>query len=128
MRILNNLLKQIRNRSSVLRLFLPKGTAEPPHEMLSMKLPAELFRGMRKTRTKETGNCLFCLLGVWGKRPILATAVAKAFRRNRQTDLTFTLVKSSKLYFTWKYSEISGIIKTRFLNFERSFFYGFYGG
>ncbi|MDN5471401.1 MAG: hypothetical protein L0I64_12365, partial [Lactococcus lactis] len=46
------------------------------HEMLSMKLPAELFRGTRKTRTKETGNRLFCLLGVWGKRPILATAVA----------------------------------------------------
>jgi hypothetical protein len=83
----------------VLCLFLPKGTAEPPHEMLSMKLPAELFRGTRKTRTKETGNCLFCLLGVWGKRPILATAVAKAFRRNRQTDLTFTIVKYSKLYF-----------------------------
>ncbi|WP_211753296.1 hypothetical protein, partial [Lactococcus lactis] len=42
--------------------------------------------------TKETGNCLFCLLGVWGKRPILATAVAKTFRRNRQTDLTFMLM------------------------------------
>ncbi|KAA8698764.1 hypothetical protein F4V48_12415 [Lactococcus lactis subsp. hordniae] len=87
-----------------------------------MKLLAELFRGTRKTRTKETGNCLFCLLGVWGKRPILATAVAKAFRSNRQTDLTFTIVKSSKLYFTWKSSEISGIIKTRFFNFERSIF------
>lgn len=58
---------------NVLFLFLPKGTAEPLHEMLSMKLPAELFRGTRKTRTKETGNCLFCLLGVWGKRPILTT-------------------------------------------------------
>ena len=58
---------------------------------------------MRKTRTKETGKCLFCLLGVWGKRPILATVVAKAFRRNRQTDLTFTLVKSSKLYFDADY-------------------------
>ncbi|MCT0499483.1 hypothetical protein EFL48_12020 [Lactococcus cremoris] len=68
------------------------------------------------------------MLGVWGKRPILATAVAKTFRRNRQTDLTFMLIKSSKLYFTWKLSEISGIIKTRFLNFERSIFYGFYGG
>ncbi|ADJ59706.1 hypothetical protein predicted by Glimmer/Critica [Lactococcus cremoris subsp. cremoris MG1363] len=39
------------------------------------------------------------MLGVWGKRPILATAVAKTFRRNRQTDLTFMLIKSSKLYF-----------------------------
>jgi len=126
--MLNNLLKQIRKRSSVLRLFLPKGTAEPLHEMLSMKLPAELFQGTRKTRIKETGNCLFCLLGVWGKRPIFSPLGEKAFRRNRQTDLTFTLVKSSKLYFTWKSSEISGIIKTRFLNFERSIFYGFYGG
>ncbi|WP_235319772.1 hypothetical protein [Lactococcus cremoris] len=45
-----------------------------------MKLPAELFRGTRKTRTKEMGIRLFCLLGVWGKRPILATPVAKAFR------------------------------------------------
>ncbi|MFM2692950.1 hypothetical protein NGL66_13325 [Lactococcus lactis subsp. lactis] len=32
------------------------------------------------------------MLGVWGKRPILATAVAKTFRRNRQTDLTFMLM------------------------------------
>ncbi|XJT35621.1 hypothetical protein LLUC147_13900 (plasmid) [Lactococcus cremoris] len=61
-------------------------TAEPPHEMISMKLPAELFRETRKTRIKKTGNCLFCLLGVWGKRPILAKNFAKAFRRNRQTD------------------------------------------
>ena len=38
-------------------------------------------------------------LFAWGKRPILATAVAKTFRRNRQTDLTFMLIKSSKLYF-----------------------------
>ena len=66
-------------RSSVQRLFLPKGTAEPLHEMLSMKLPAELFRGTRKTRTKETGNRLFCLLGVWGKRPILTTESWQSF-------------------------------------------------
>jgi len=26
----------------------------------------------KKTRTKETGNCLFCLLGVWGESPIWA--------------------------------------------------------
>ena len=80
-------------------------TAEPPHEMLSMKLPAELFRETRKTRIKKTGNCLFCLLGVWGKRPILATAGAKTFRRNRQTDLTITIVKSSKLYFDAVYQK-----------------------
>jgi len=77
--MINNLLEQIRKRSSVLRLFLPKGTAEPLHEMLSMKLPAELFRGTRKTRTKETGNRLFCLLGVWGKRPILTTESWQSF-------------------------------------------------
>ena len=45
------------------------------------------------------------MLGVWGKRPILATAVAKTFRRNRQTDLTFMLIMSSKLYFDAVYQE-----------------------
>jgi len=45
------------------------------------------------------------LLGVRGKRPILATAVAKTFRRNRQTDLTFMLIMSSKLYFDAVYQE-----------------------
>jgi hypothetical protein len=65
------------------------------------EIAGRAFRGMRKIRAKETSNRLF-LLGSWGKRPILATKVAKAFRRNRQTDLTFTIVKSNKLYFTWK--------------------------
>ena len=41
-------------------------TAEPPHEMLLMKLPAELFRGTIKTRTKETVTRLFLL--AWGLR------------------------------------------------------------
>ena len=47
-------------------------TAEPPHEMLSMKLPAELFELVplaKKTRTKETGNCLFLLAWGLGQRP-----------------------------------------------------------
>ena len=82
----------------MLCLFLPKGWQKPPHEMLSMKLPAELFRGQEKQEQKRQAT-VFLLSRVWGKRPILATAVAKAFRRNRQTDLTFTIVKYSKLYF-----------------------------
>ena len=43
-------------------LILAERLAEPLHEMLSMKLPAELFWLVpiaKKTRTKETGNCLF---------------------------------------------------------------------
>ena len=64
-----------------------KAVAEPPHEMLSMKLPAELFRGQEKQEQKRQATVFF-LLGVRVKSPILATAVAKAFRRNRQTDLT----------------------------------------
>ncbi|PAK66423.1 hypothetical protein CRM88_12280 [Lactococcus lactis] len=52
-----------------------------------------------KAENKRDRKLSFCLLGVWGKRPILATAVAKTFRRNPQTDLTFMLIKSSKLYF-----------------------------
>ena len=82
----------------MLCLFLPKGTAEPPHEMLN-EIAGGAFSRDKKTRTKETGNCLFLLAWGPGQSPILATAVAKAFRRNRQTDLTFTIVKSSKLYF-----------------------------
>ena len=49
-------------------LILAEGCGRPPHEMLSMKLPAEAFSRTRKTRTKETGNCLF-LLGVGSKAP-----------------------------------------------------------
>ena len=50
---------------NVLFLFLPKGTAEPLHEMLSMKLPAELFTGTGKTRKKETVDpSFFDCLGI----------------------------------------------------------------
>ena len=73
-------------------------TAEPPHEMLSMKLPAELFRETRKTRIKKTGNCLFCLLGVWGKRPIFFFFFADTPRRNCHTELRFSGVFSSHFY------------------------------
>ena len=55
---------------NVLCLFLPKGTAEPLHEMLSMKLPAELFRGTRKT--KETGKPSFLLAWGLGQTPHFA--------------------------------------------------------
>jgi hypothetical protein len=51
-------------------LFLPKGTAEPLHEMLSMKLPAELFTGTGKTRKKETVNpSFFDCLGFGANAP-----------------------------------------------------------
>ena len=55
----------------MLCLFLPKGTAEPLHEMLNEIAGGaffELVPIMKKTRTKETGNCLF-LLGGLGQRP-----------------------------------------------------------
>ena len=48
-------------------LILAERLAEPLHEMLSMKLPAETFELVpiaKKTRTKETGNCLFLLAGI----------------------------------------------------------------
>ena len=82
----------------MLCLFLPKGWRKPPHEMLSMKLPAELFRGQEKQEQKRQAT-VFLLAGSGANAPFLATAVAKAFRRNRRTDLTFTIVKYSKLYF-----------------------------
>ncbi|MCE2078409.1 hypothetical protein ACXOJ5_02455 [Streptococcus thermophilus] len=45
--------------------FLLKSTAEPLHEMLSMKLPAELFTGTGKTRKKETVDpSFFDCLGI----------------------------------------------------------------
>ena len=49
-----------------------KAQRKPLHEMLSMKLPAETFWLVpiaKKTRTKETGNCLFLLAGDWGNAP-----------------------------------------------------------
>ena len=53
-------------------LILAEGTpAKPLHEMLSMKLPAETFELVpiaKKTRTKETGNCLFASRD-WGNAP-----------------------------------------------------------
>ena len=45
-------------------------------------------------------------MGFGAKAPFGQTLVAQAFRRNRQTDLTFMIVKSSKLlYFDAVYPE-----------------------
>ena len=44
-----------------------KAGGEPLHEMLSMKIAGGTFEACancEKTRTKETGNCLFCLAGI----------------------------------------------------------------
>ena len=56
---------------NVLCLFLPKGTAEPLHEMLSMKLPAELFELVPIAKNKNKRDrklSFFACLGL-GQRP-----------------------------------------------------------
>lgn len=58
-----------------------------------------------KAENKRDRKLSFLFAWGPGKRPILATAVAKTFRRNRQTDLTFMLIMSSKLYFDAVYQE-----------------------
>ena len=45
-----------------------KALAEPPHEMLSMKLPAELFRGQEKQEQKRQATVFF-FAGVRSKAP-----------------------------------------------------------
>jgi len=58
-----------------------KSTAEPLHEMLSMKLPAELFTGTGKTRKKETVDpSFFDCLGSGANAPFWQIYFAKAFR------------------------------------------------
>ena len=37
-----------------------KAQRKPPHEMLSMKLPAELFRGQEKQEQKRQATVFFC--------------------------------------------------------------------
>lgn len=66
------------------------GTGEPLHEMLSMKLPAELFTGTGKTRKKETvAPSFFDCLGSGADAPFWQLKVGKALRRSPQTELTF---------------------------------------
>ncbi|MFK5219636.1 hypothetical protein ACI3PK_11895, partial [Lactococcus cremoris] len=55
---------------------------------------------------KRQETVFFVCLGSGANAPFWQLKVVKAFRRNRQTDLTFTLVKSSKLlYFDAVYPE-----------------------
>ena len=53
----------------------------------------------KKQEQKRQETVSFACLGFGAKAPFGQTLVAQAFRRNRQTDLTFTIVKYSKLYF-----------------------------
>ena len=49
-------------------LILAERLAEPPHEMLSMKLPAELFRGQEKQEQKRQAT-VFLLAGSGANAP-----------------------------------------------------------
>ena len=50
-------------------LILAERLAEPLHEMLSMKLPAETFRGREKQEQKRQATVFFLLAGSGANAP-----------------------------------------------------------
>ena len=74
-----------------------KAQRKPPHEMLSMKLPAELFRGQEKQEQKRQAT-VFLLAGS-GQKPHFGNCSCQSFPQESSDRPYFTIVKSSKLYF-----------------------------
>ena len=94
-------------------------TAEPPYEMISMKLPAELFELVtlaKKQEQKRQETVSFVCLGLGAKAPFGQTIVAQANCKFRQTAHTFMIVKYSVLYFTWKLDRICAKILYKMLH------------